>query len=312
MALDQSYLEYPSRRYGMDHDRYDWSMLQQRTPVRWPEGARLALWVNLSLQHFPLNQRKSPVPVPSGMTMPYPDLRHYTLRDYGNRVGVYRCLDACQRAGVTPSFAVNTRLFEQLPQVRDAILSVPGEVLCHGWQMDCLHYGGMPVEQEREYVTDAVSRLRELTGRDIQGWLSPGKLQSENTPELLAEAGIRYQCDWVNDDMPYRFRTERGGLVSMPLSTELEDRFILQNNLHSEASYVEQIKDACDFLLAEAEASGSGRLLALSVHPWLMGQPHRIRYLEEILEYIMSRPGVWSTTASTIVEHWISQQQGDA
>lgn len=308
MALDQSYLEYPARRYGMDHDRYDWSMLQQRPAVQWPEGARLAVWVNLSLQHFPLNQRKSPVPVPGGMTMPYPDLRHYSLRDYGNRVGVFRCLDAIQRAGVTPSFAVNTQLLEHAPALCDALLSSPGEILCHGWQMDCLHYGGMPIEQEREYIAGAVERLREITGRDIAGWLSPGKLQSENTPELLAEAGIRYQCDWVNDDMPYRFRSKRGDLVAMPLSTELEDRFILQNNLHSEASYVEQVKDACDFLLAEAERSGSGRMLAISLHPWLMGQPHRIRYLEEVLDYVMSRPGVWSASASDIVNHWDRQQ----
>lgn len=308
MALDQSYLEYPARRYGMDHDRYDWSVLQQRAPVLWPDGAHLALWVNFSLQHFSLDPRKSPVPVPSGLTMPYPDLRHYSLRDYGNRVGLYRCLDAVQAAGAVPSFAVSTQLLEHAPQIIEPLLSTGGELLGHGWQMDCLHYGGMPLEQEREYVEGSLERLRKITGQEICGWLSPGKMQSENTPELLASAGIQYQCDWVNDDMPYHFRTDKGRLVAMPLSTELEDRFILQNNLHSEESYVQQLKDACDFLLAEAKATGSGRMLALSIHPWLMGQPHRIRYLEEVLEYVVSCQGVWSATAGEIMRQWHGQQ----
>lgn len=307
MALDREHLEYPHRRYGMDHDRYDWSMLAERKPVKWPGDARLALWVNVSLQHFPLNQKKGPVGVPGGMTMPYPDLRHYSLRDYGNRVGIYRVLQALDKYGVKPTFAINTRLAERIPYLLEKVCERGDEIICHGWQMDHIHYGGMPREEERELVQRSVSRLRELSGQAVRGWLSPAQNQSENTPELLAEAGIEYHCDWVNDDMPYEFRTDAGNLIALPLSNELNDQFILQSNLHSEESYAEQIEDACDFLLSEAEEQG-GRILALSIHPWMLGQPHRIGQLERVLKHITSQSGVWSAGASDILDAWRNQQ----
>ena len=109
-------------------------------------------------------------------------------------------------------------------------------------------------------------------------------------------------CDWINDDMPYSVRTERGPLLALPLSTELEDTFVLLNNQHSEQSYVEQVHDACGFLLKESETRG-GRLLALSIHPWLMGQPHRIGQLDRMLAGITAQPGIWSAPASEIIAH---------
>jgi hypothetical protein len=109
--------------------------------------------------------------------------------------------------------------------------------------------------------------------------------------------------------MPYEFRTSGGPLIAMPLSTEIEDYFVIGQNLHSESSWVEQVCDACDLLLAEAAEQG-GRILALSIHPWLLGQPHRIGKLEQALEYIMGQPGVWSASASDIADAWQSQQKG--
>lgn len=307
MSLDDSYLQYPHRSYGMDHDRYDWSMLSERKPVQWPGEKSLALWVNVGLQYFPLNQRGVPFKVPGGMTMPYPDLRHYSLRDYGNRVGVYRFLKAFDRYGVKPSFALNTRLAERTPYLMDVLKERGDEILCHGYHMDALHYGGQERAEEAELVQRALDGLRELSGQPVRGWLSPAKNESPNTPELLAANGVEYFCDWVNDDMPYRFRTGEGELIAMPLSTELEDRFVIQNNLHSEDSWVEQVCDACDFLLAEARQQG-GRILALNIHPWLLGQPHRIGKLEKALEYISAQPGIWSASAGEIVDAWQAQQ----
>jgi peptidoglycan/xylan/chitin deacetylase (PgdA/CDA1 family) len=306
MSLDREHLEYPLRRYGMDHDRYDWSLLADRKAVSWPGGARLALWVNVSLQFFPLNQQGKPFPPPGGMTMPYPDLRHYTLRDYGNRVGIYRLLDALAARGVKASFAVNGQLAERVPRLVRTVAAA-GEIIGHGWNMDTPHYGGLDREQEAEQIDSTLDALRQVSGQPVSGWLSPGRNESENTPELVAERGVRYLCDWVNDDMPYRFRTGAGDLVALPLSTEIEDRFVLQNNLHPEQSWVEQVCDAGDLLLQEAEQQG-GRLLALSLHPWLLGQPHRIGKLEALLDYLLAQDGVWSATPADIVEHWRGQQ----
>ena len=305
MPLDNDYLRYPRRKYGMDHDRYDWSLLTDRRPVQWPGDARLAVWINVGLQFFPLNQRGKPFAVPGGMTMPYPDLRHFSLRDYGNRVGIYRFLDAFDRYGIKPGFAFSAQLAERAPYLLRRIVERGDEILCHGWNMDSLHYGGMDQQEEAELVERSLKRLRELSGQPVTGWISPARNESEHTPELLAANGVRYFCDWVNDDMPYPFHTANGELTAMPLPTELEDAFIMMNNLHSEQSWLEQVCDACDYLLAEANEQG-GRILALNIHPWMLGQPHRIGKLEQALEYISSQDGVWMAYPSEILDAWRS------
>ena len=305
MALDKSYLEYSHRSHGMDHDRYDWSMLTDRPKITWPDGKKLALWVNVPLQFFPLDQKGEPFKIQGGMTMPYPDLRHFSLRDYGNRVGIFRFLKAFDKYDVTPTFAMNTQLAKRNPYLLNTIKERGNEVMCHGMHMDALHYGGQDKQLETQLVQDSVNQLRELTEQNITGWLSPGRNESENTPELLAANGIEYFCDWVNDDMPYRFKTNKGNLWAMPLSNELDDVFIMLNNLHSEDSYAEQMIDACDFLLKEANHSG-GRILSLNIHPWMLGQPHRIGALEQVLEYVMSQD-VYSASASDILQAFTSQ-----
>ena len=307
MSLPDEYLQYAKRRYGMDHDRYDWSMLTDRKPISWPGGAKLAVWVNVNLQFFPLNQEGKPFKVPGGMTMPYPDLRHFSLRDYGNRVGIYRLLDALDRFNITPTFAVNGRLAERYPRLLKTITARRNEIIAHGWHMDALHHGGLTESEESGLVAKTIGVLRDVTGQDIKGWLSPARNESPATPDIIAQQGIEYLCDWVNDDMPYPFKTKSGELTAMPLSNELEDYFILQSNLHSEDSYVEQIQDACDLLSQEAEEQG-GRLLTLNVHPWVLGQPHRISRFERALEYVSQQSGIWSASASDIVTSWRSQQ----
>lgn len=300
MALDPVHLEYPCRRYGMDQDRYDWSMLTDRPAVQWPEQKPLALWVNVCLQFFPLNQSGKPYKVPGGMTMPYPDLRHYSLRDYGNRVGLFRVLQALDRFNIVPTFAVNAELALRTPYLVKLLQERQQEIICHGWNMDSLHHEDMSEQGERELIHRSLHTLQDLTKQPVHGWLSPARNESTRTPDLLAEQGIRYVCDWVNDEMPYPMHTRSGSLWSMPLSTELEDYFILGNNLHSEASYVQQVSDACDFLLQESQ-TGGGRLLTLNIHPWLLGQPNRIGYLEQLLAYLSRQP-IWSAPASTILD----------
>src|SRR5579862_4306242 len=117
MALDPAYLAYPRRRYGMDHDRYDWSILPRRSPARWPNGANIALWVNVALEFFPLDQAGQPFKLPGGMVTPYPDLRHFSLRDYGNRVGVYRLFKLFDRLRLRASWAINSAVAERYPSL---------------------------------------------------------------------------------------------------------------------------------------------------------------------------------------------------
>ncbi len=307
MPLDSAYFDYPHRSYGMDHDFYDWSMLVDRKPVKWPGEKRLALWVNVALQFFPLNQQGKPFAPPGGMTTAYPDLRHFTLREYGNRVGVFRIMRALDRFNVRASFAVSSRLAEKYPYLVGRVAERGDEILCHGWDMDTPHYGGQSREEENEIIARSLAVLRDATGQPVTGWISPGKSQSKHTPELLVANGIEYMCDWINDEMPYQFRTPAGEITAMPLSTELEDRFIVVNNLHSEAEYADQVIDAFDYLYAEASEQG-GRLLALNIHPWVLGQPHRIGRLEQVLQHITSSEGVSSATPHEIRSAWRAEQ----
>ena len=300
MALDTSYLQYPNRNYGMDHNNYTWAMLANRPKVNFKNGKKVALWVNVCLQHFPLNSQGKPFKAPGSLTMPYPDLRHYTLRDYGNRVGIFRLLKTFEKFNITPSYAINASLALQYPALMQIIANTNAEIIAHGWDMDTLHYGGLPLSDEQAIIQKTLKTLQQFFKSPIMGWLSPARSQSHNTPHLLAAHGLQYFCDWVNDDMPYTFNTQSGNLTAMPLSYELEDQFIILNNQHSEASYAQQIIDAFDFLLAEAQTQG-GRILALNIHPWMLGQPHRIKYLEQALAYITTNTEVFNTTANQLL-----------
>ena len=174
--------------------------------------------------------------------------------------------------------------------------------------MDTPHHGGLDIEVERATVQRSLASLREASGQAVRGWLSPGKLQSANTPELLKAEGIEYFADWVNDELPYRFHTALGDVWNLPLATEIEDRFVVMDNLHSEASWAEQVVDAFELLLAEAREAGAGRLLTLSLHPWVMGQPHRIHHLEAVLAHIAASREVWQAAPGQILDAFTAQQ----
>jgi peptidoglycan/xylan/chitin deacetylase (PgdA/CDA1 family) len=309
MSLTDDYLQYPKRAYGHDHAWFKWDMLRQRAPVQWPQGTRLAVWINVSLQHYPLDQQGVPFKVPNGMTMPYPDLRHYSLRDYGNRVGVFRVMAALAQAKFPATWAINAELAHINPWLVKRVAQEAGaEIVAHGWNMDTLLHNGMTADEEAQWLQRCRQLLSDVTGQSVTGWLSPARQQSWRTLELLTDAGFAYCMDWVNDDMPYAVLPDRGGLHMMPLNTEIEDQFLMCNNLHSEDSWVQQVTDAVDFMLDEAAHLGSGRMLGISIHPWLVGQPHRVACLERVLAHLQSKPEVWVDTAQHILGHWREQQ----
>ena len=144
-------------------------------------------------------------------------------------------------------------------------------------------------------------------GGPVRGWLSPAKSESFATPDLLKEAGIDYLCDWVNDDMPYAMRTRAGELHAMPHPVDIDDYTILVQNHHTEDDFRDALIDQFDLLYREASPD-NGRILAVSLHPWVIGQPYRIGALEQALDHIMRHRGVWSATGSEILDAWTAQQ----
>ncbi len=303
MSLPADYLKYPWRRHGMDHDRYGFSNLFERTPVAWPNGAKVALWVVPALEFFPLNPAGKPFKAPGSMVTPYPDFRHYTTRDYGNRVGIYRIFRVLDELKVPASVAFNSAVAERYPALLQEVTRRGWEVIAHGVDMDVLHFGGLEEAEEARQLASSVEALRKASGQPVTGWLSPAKSESFATPDLLAGQGVEYVCDWVNDDMPYAMNTASGTLHSMPHSTELSDRQILIDYHFSEDEYVEQVCDAFDCLYAEAGEHG-GRVLSLPVIPYITGLPYRIRAFRRALEYVLGHEGVWAATGSDILAAW--------
>ena len=303
--VTDDYLEYPQRRYGMDHDRYDWSPLPQRKPVAWPGDARIALWVVPALEWFPLDMKGQPFKPPGAMQTAYPDLRHYTLRDYGNRVGIFRIMQALEARGIPASVAVNAAVAVRYPSLIKACVARGWEVIANGLDMDHLHHGGLSEADERQWIAQTLQILRQASGQAVRGWLSPAKSESMHTPDLLAEAGVDYVCDWVNDDMPYAMRTRAGALHAMPHPVDIDDYTILVQNHHTEDDFRDALIDQFDLLYRES-SPGDGRVMAISLHPWVIGQPYRISALEEALDHILRHRGVWAATGSQILEAWKS------
>lgn len=305
MSLDPAYLEYPHRREGYDHDYYPWSSIHARQPVQWPGGKRVAVFLCVSLEWFPITPTDAPFRAPGHMVTPYPDYRHYTVRDYGNRVGVWRMLEAFEKIGITASFATNAAVAERYPELIAAVQAGGHEFIAHSTDMNGTIASSMGEAEERALVADALARIEAATGSKPNGWLSIARSQSWRTLDLLAEHGIAYCCDWVNDELPYRFNN---GVIDLPLNTELSDRMIVETQQHSAEAWGEMMRDAFDWLGAEAKAQDSARLLPIQLTPYIMGQPYRIEALEKLLEDFAARPDAWIATGSEIVDCWEKQQ----
>lgn len=299
MSMPEDYLTYLERHYGMDHDRYDWSDLFQRAPIVWPNGARIALSIITHVQHFPLDMPSKPFKAPGALSMPYPDFRYYTNRDYGNRVGIFRILRLLGEKGLKASFAINGIIANRYSALLDAVVEGGHEVVAHGLDMGKVHHSGLSEEDENAIIAEALGLLRQASGQKVEGWLSPGRAQGFNTPDLLAKNGVTYGLDWANDDLPYEMRTKNGVLIAMPMAYETDDRVVADEYFQSEADWVQQVKDRFDVLYRESADYG-GRVMSLPIHSWVSGMPYRIEYLREVLDYILSHQGVWNAPAGEI------------
>ena len=306
MPLPDSYMQFANRKYGMDQDRYEWSMLHERPKVQWPDGARVALWVNVALEFFPLDQPAAPFKAPGGMVTPYPDLRHYTLRDYGNRIGVFRVFRLLEELGIEPSVSFNSKVAQRYPRLMDEVTRRNWEVMANGVDMGKLHYGGLDIADEAAQIDESLGVLREMSGQPVTGWLSPARSESMHTLDLLAERGVEYVGDWYNDDMPYPLTTTSGTIHAMPMSHELDDQMIQLHYQQSEISFAEQVEDAMTAVHRESSPA-DGRILSLVIHPWMSGQPHRIQALRRALSSLIAHEGVWTAPGSRILNAFTGQ-----
>ena len=289
------------------HDRppHNTSSIVLRPPLRWPNDARLAFAVVVSAEYYemqPAAENFIPANVPGGFgRAPYPDFRAFSQRDYGNRVGIFRVIEALERFAMPATAAIDANVATRYPYIVEQFRKRNIEIAGHGHAVTNVISNHMAEAEERAYIASALDTLQRVGGARPIGWHGPEYGESERTPALLAHLGVSYVLDWPNDEQPFLMRTPSGTLVSLAMALELDDVVTMWYRRVSGERWRQAIADALDQLLIEG-AKG-GRHLILNVHPWLIGHPHRIGYLEDVLEDVRARDGIWVANASAISAH---------
>lgn len=300
MSVPDSYLSYLHRGYGADQKRYPWRPLADRRPIAWPDKAALACMIVVPLEFHMLNPSGKPFKHPGAMVTPYPDLRHFTTRDYGNRVGVFRILRELKSAGLKATFPINAVLLPRVRPLIDAVLEDGHEIAAYGVDTDHIHWSGLEAGVERRWV-ETTRRAFDAAGLKPRAWMSPARQQSFETLDLIAEAGFDICLDWEQDSVPVPMKTASKHVLAVPLSTELDDRILLNDRRQSEAEWADQILEAAQLMKSEAPRVG-GQVLGLSLTPYISGQPFRTWALRKIAATLGGDAQVWAATASQIAE----------
>ncbi len=287
--------------------RVDYSPIIDRPPIKWPNGARVALWVAPNVEHYEYLPNFDGHTDPWPRT-PYPDAQQYSYRDYGNRVGFWRMLEVLDKHAIRCCVSLNLAVLEHFPEVAEAMVSRDWDFMSHGiYNTEFINTWSE--QREKEWYQDSIETLRRHTGKKLKGMFGPAGFSSERSPDLMAEAGLIYHSDWMHDDQPVPIKVKTGKMVSVPYSMEVNDGPLFRQ--HFEGDYFVEICKAQFDQLYE-EGAESGRVMCIAIHPYLLGQPHRIKYLDEALGYIMSHDGVWQTTADEIAEHYIANDYDNA
>lgn len=281
---------------------FDYCPITERAPLTWPGEARVAVYIGLNIEHF-LPDRPSTSIWP-GTAELTPDALNYGWRDYGARVGIWRTIESLDRHGLRASALLNSTVIDHHPQIVTAGLARNWAWLAHGQTNSILHTG-LTLAEERRVLTAVAGSIAAVTGQPPRGWMGPGLTETAHTPELLAELGFDYVLDWTNDDQPYPLRTP--GMISVPYSVELNDLMIFGKGFTG-PEFVQMVKDQYEQL--HADAASGGRVMALALHPFVIGQPFRHKYLDQALGYLAGQPDAWLTTSDEIATHYRALQRG--
>lgn len=288
------------------HERVVYSSIQDRKKIQWPNGARVALCIVPNVEHYEYLPPAHPIRNAYPRT-PHPDVFSYGAKDYGNRSGLWRMLDVLDHFNIRATASLNIGVIEHYPEVFQAMEDRHWDYIGHG-MYNTRYMWGVSEEEELHHIQACVDLYRQRTGRQLMGWLSPALSHTLLTPDLVAQAGIRYLCDWVHDDQPWPMRVREGKLITMPYSVDLNDAVTHRQGYESE-EFSRMVIDTFDTLWREGELSG--RVMSIAVHPYNMGQPHRIGHFEKALAHIMKHDHVWIATGTEICECYEQHICGD-
>ncbi len=278
-----------------DHGRFAYSPITVRKDFDWPGGARLAVYFGLNLEHFAFGEGLGAELAPGG---PQPDVLNYAWREYGNRVGAWRMLEMFDHLGLPASVIVNSALYAHAPELMAAVRARGDEIVGHG-RTNAERQSTLDEASERALIAEATATLTAAEGHAPQGWLSPWIAESRVTPDLLAEAGYRYTLNWCMDDQPVWMRTRSGRILAVPYPQEVNDIPAIVARKDGAEAFAAMIVDAFDEMLAQSRAQPL--VMGVALHPYIMGQPHRLRRLRGALAHIAAPRGdVWITRAGDI------------
>ena len=267
--------------------------VNKRPKLKWPNGARIAVWVIPNVESFALNEK-----IVGDRKIP--EVQAFSQRDYGARIGIFRIMDIMSQRKIRGSVTLNSEVCDVYPDIVQDATALRWEFIGHN-QSNTRRLHDIPPHTEPSVIHDALDKIATFTGSRPRGWLGSGLSETWNTLDHLANEGIEYVCDWVNDDQPYYMNVNGYQMINLPYTSEIND--LPQFRLgRSNEEFDAMAKAAFDRLYLEGK--DSARVMAIAIHPFVIGVSHRIWVLESILDYISSHDGVWFATGSEIVDAW--------
>jgi allantoinase len=285
---------------------FPYSPIIRRPRLAWPDGARVALWVVPNIEFFSLETRLGGLP-PGKI----PDIPIWAMRDYGNRVGVFRLMEVLDRYRVRATVALNSDICVHHPEIIEEGEKRGWEWMGHN-QSNSRRLNEVPAKEEPKIIHDTLDTIARTSGKRPVGWLGAGLQETWSTLDLLAQAGCEYVADWgPNDDQPYTMTLGNGKtIISLPYSYDINDKQAFESAHMTPADFEDAICRQFDTLYREG--ARSGRVMHIAVHPYLTGLPYRIGALDAALKYICKHKKVWKATGSEIARHYRAQLQGEA
>ncbi len=289
------------------HGRYDYAPWRGRTPYEWPGGARLAVYLGVNLEHFAFGEGLGAELAPGG---PQPDVLNFAWRDYGNRVGAWRLLDLLDELSLPATVLLNSAMYDYAPALVAAHRARGDELAGHG-RTNSERQSVLPEDQERALIAEATAAMTTHEGKPPRGWLSPWIAESHATPDLLAEAGYRYTLNWCADDAPVWKRTRAGRLLAVPYPQEVNDIPSIAARKDGAEQFAAMILDDFEERLRQVSRDGLPQVMGIALHPYIIGQPYRMRALRRALAAIARERGrVWITTAGAVFDHVAGLPEG--
>ena len=286
-------------------ERLDFSPIGQRPKLALPDGARLAVWVIVNVEEWdPTQAMPRTVLKPPAGGAPMPDIPNWAWHEYGNRVGFWRMLEVLDHFRIRAVLAINGSAIRRYEPIARAALERRWEFIGHGFTQQNMQKVG----DERAAIRKTATAIRDFAGRPARGWLGPGLTETWETPDLLIEEGFDYVCDWVLDDQPVRLKTRTRPIVNLPYTQECNDVAMMLIQHHKATEYYDRAID--QFAQLYADASQAARIMALVVHPYIMGAPHRLRYFRDTLAHIRDHREVLFWTGEEILDWYMGQHGG--